>query len=704
LEGHALAEELIIDDSDSLALPKPGAHQLRILAPQLLELTLITTKNPDPAPVGEWNFVSTNGVLKLPAPSEFIVTSGATKIPVQQVGFKRRVLYAPLRQRDLRIGNEIYLVLGSAIASNTTVEVKNPSRRLWPANVHFAAKMDPLRYSPVLHVNQLGYVPASPKRAMAGYYLGTLDEMKISVAPAFAIVQLNDNKPVYSGTMKLRPDKGFPFQCYNQVWEAEFSDLREPGEYRLLVPELGTSYPFWIGEGVAAALTRTYALGLYHQRCGTNNVLPFTRWTHGPCHIAPAAVPLPESQFPDAWRIIAGKTVDATNEPRHIAPALKDAAFCLYPFNRYGEIDVSGGHHDAGDYSKYTINSALLIHHLVFALDTFPGIVELDNLGLPESGDGKSDILQEAKWEADFLAKLQDDDGGFYFLVYPRDREYESELLPDAGDRQIVWPKTTAATAASVAALAQCASSPHFRKQFPEAAAAYLEKAKKGWKFLEAALAKYGNDGAYQKLTHYGAEFQHDDELAWAACEMFIATRDQALHTRLRHMFDPGDAHTRKWGWVRLYEDYGCAIRSYAFAARAGKLAKSDLDLAFLTKCENEIIAAGEDQLKRAQNCAYGTSFPTETKRVRSAGWYFACDPAFDLAVASQLDYPVNNDPRPRFVDAIWSNFNFQLGCNPVNVSHLTGVGSRRQHEIVRFLDVEGRKELHAASTIRTYP
>ena len=695
--SHGFGQELIIDDSDPLALSKPGAHQLRVLAPDLLELTLITTKNPDPAPVDQWNFVSTNGVLKLPAVGEFAVTSGAAKIPVQQVGFKRRVAYAPLRQRDLRIGNQLYLVLGSAIASNATVEVKNPSRKLWPANFHFTAKMDPLRWSPVLHVNQLGYLPTAPKRAMAGYYLGTLDEMKLSAAPTFTVVQLADNKQVYSGTMKPRPDRGFPFQCYNQVWEADFSDFREPGEYRLLVPQLGTSFPFWIGEGVAATLARTYALGLYHQRCGTNNVLPFTRWTHGPCHTAPAAVPVPEAQFQDAWRIIAGKTVDATNEPRHTAPALKDAGSCLYPFVRYGEIEVSGGHHDAGDYSRYTINSALLIHHLVFAIDNFPGIADLDNLGLPESGDGKSDVLQEAKWEADFLAKLQDDDGGFYFLVYPRDREYESEVLPDSGDRQIVWPKTTAATAASVAALAQCASSPQFKKQFPEATAAYLEKAKRGWKFLEAALAKYGNDGAYQKLTHYGAEFQHDDELAWAACEMFIATRDQALHTRLRHMFDPGDAHTRKWGWVRLYEDYGCAIRSYAFAARAGKLDRADLDISFLAKCENEVIAAAEDQFKRAQNCAYGTSFPIETKRVRSAGWYFACDPAFDLAVAAQLEYPVNNDPRPRFLDAIWSNFNYQLGCNPVNVSHLTGVGWRQQHEIVHQYANNDRRVLPPA-------
>jgi hypothetical protein len=58
----------------------------------------------------------------------------------------------------------------------------------------------------------------------------------------------------------------------------------------------------------------------------------------------------------------------------------------------------------------------------------------MDNLGIPESGDGIPDVLQEAKWEADFLAKMQDADGGFYFLVYPKGREYESNVLPENGD------------------------------------------------------------------------------------------------------------------------------------------------------------------------------------------------------------------------------------------------------------------------------
>jgi hypothetical protein len=321
-----------------------------------------------------------------------------------------------------------------------------------------------------------------------------------------------------------------------------------------------------------------YALGIYHQRCGGANELPFTRFTHGPCHLAPAEVPDMSGKFDEVNAVLAKETADYRDNPRHTAPPLRDVAACLYPFVNYGPVDVHGGHHDAGDYSKYTINSAAFIHHLVFAADVFPGVSDLDNLGLPESGDGKSDILQEAKWEADFLARMQDADGGFYFLVYPRDREYENNVTPDHGDPQVVFPKTTAVTAAATAALAQCASSPAFKKQFPEAAALYLEKAKKGWAFLDRAIAKYGKDGAYQKITHYGNEFMHDDELAWAACELYLATGDPVFQQKLLEWLHPADPAERRWGWWRLYDAYGCAIRSYAFAVKAGKARREQLN------------------------------------------------------------------------------------------------------------------------------
>ena len=428
-------------DEPSLALPVPGSRELRLLSPSLLELTLITTNSPSAS--NGWDFISAGGQLRLPDAREFEVKVAGENIPVRALGFRRRVLYAPLKQRDLRVGNSLYLQLTSPVPEDNTVEILNPPATLWPADVHLSTSSSPLRWSPVIHANQTGYLQAFPKVAMVGCYLGSLGELDLNhLQPAsplgFKLLQASTGQPVFAGRLRPRPDKGFPFPCYQQVLEADFTEFKTPGEYRLQVPGLGVSHPFFINDGVAAAFARTYALGLYHQRCGASNSLPFTRFIHGPCHNSPASIPLPETNFAATWKFLAQANADAAKNPRHTAPRLTNNATSLYPFVKRGKIDVSGGHHDAGDYSKYTINSAGLIHHLVFAADVFPGVADLDNLGLPESGDGRSDLLQEAKWEADFLAKMQDDDSYFYFLVYPRNREYESDVPCDKGDPQVV--------------------------------------------------------------------------------------------------------------------------------------------------------------------------------------------------------------------------------------------------------------------------
>jgi hypothetical protein len=326
----------------------------------------------------------------------------------------------------------------------------------------------------------------------------------------------------------------------------------------------------------------------------------------------------------------------------------------------------------------------------MFEVDSLPGIAALDNLGIPESGDGISDVMEEAKWESDFLAKMQDADGGFYFLVYPTDREYESNVTPDHGDPQVVWPKTTSVTAASVAALAQCASSPLFKKTYPATAALYLQKAQLGWKFLTNAVAKYGKNGAYQKITAYGDNFADNDEMAWAACEIFLATGDAKAHQMLLSWFNPADPATWRWGWWHMSESYGHAIRSYAFAVQSGRVASaSQLNAAFLASCQQQIAAAGDDVLTWSQQNAYGTSFPPATKAVQSAGWYFSADQAFDMVVAYQLN------PKTNYLNALVANMNYEGGCNPVNASYVTGLGWKRQRSIV------SQWELNA---IRTLP
>jgi hypothetical protein len=656
-------------DESWLHLPAAGAHTLRAITGGVLELTYITApdgRTPPRRPA-------------LPPAGEFEVLIEGQRAAVKEIGFKRRVAYAPLQRRDLRVANTFYLVLEQPIPSGPDkspgIKVRHARSQLWPGDTVFSTTLDPQRWSPAIHVNQEGYAPELPKIAMVGHYLGTLGELPLAAETPFELLTA-DGRTVHRGHLLRRRERGFTYSPapYQHVWMADFSKVEEPGEYRLFVPGFGTSFPFRIHPGVMLNVTRAYALGLYHQRCGAPNELPHTRFTHEACHHAPAEVPVPASKFSKAWDIIA-KLND--KRPDHRAPWLRDERSQLYPFVRTGKIDVSGGHHDAGDYSKYTVNSAALIHPLIFAVDNFPGVAELDNLGLPESGDGIPDLLQEARIEAEFLAKLQDTDGGFYFLVYPRDRRYESGVLPEKGDAQIVWPKNTAATAAAVAALAQCASSPAFQRHYPADAKRYLEQALRGWKFLSAALAKHGQAGAYQKLTHYGDNFTHDDEIAWAAAELFLATGQPDFAERLYAAFNPASAETRHWGWVRAAFSYGNAMRSYAFAARSGRIAREKLEAGYLARCEAELRAAGEDVTRWSRQSAYGASFPEPTKRQRRGGWFFASDQAFDATVAYQLS------PRPDYAETVVANVNFELGTNPNNMSHVTGLGWRRQRELV---------------------
>ena len=668
----------------------PGAT-LRVLAPDLLEIELIQAKAPGPAEAGAWNFAVPASTVRVPDAGQFAVTAGDRPVAVTAVGLKRRVVRAPLGGREMWVGTWLYLRLAAAVPSDAAVTVVNPGGTLWPAATNFRAQADALRESPAIHVNEEGYLPLGPKQAMIGYYLGTLGELAVP-ADNFRIVTSRGDT-VFEGRLAARPDRGYSYSPapYQRVVAADFTALRTPGEYRLVVPGLGASLPFRIDDGVAMNFARAYALGIYHQRCGTDNALPFTRFVHGPCHVAPAAVPWPAADFAAVWQLIGASAHEGAAGAGN-GPVVDSEAAQLFPFVHHGTVNIAGGHHDAGDYGKYTTNSATFIHCLVFAVDSIPGAAECDNLGLPESGDGVPDLLQEAKWEADFLAHMQDDDGGFYFLVGPRDRAYESDVLPDDGDPQVVWPKNTAATAAAVAALAQASSSPRFRRAWPAVADDYLARARKGWQFLSAAIERHGIHGSYQRITHYGDNHGPDDELAWAAAEMFLATGEEEYHQKFREWCDPAGDRTRRWGWWRMNECWGHAIRSYAFGARSGRLDAARLDRKLQQKCEAEIEAAGRDALRNSDENAYGTSFPAETKRMQGGGWYFSLDQAFDLVVASLLEYPRGTDPRPRFLEAYLANLNYEAGTNPVNLSFVTGLGRRQPRELVHQFAANDRR------------
>jgi len=245
LTFDCLASNLRLTDDSPLQLPPVGASQLRVIAPTILELTLITAK---PSGLGHgdlWDFIDRNGQCHLPRVEQFLVSAEGRTNSVKDVGFRRRVLYAPLKQRDLRIANYLYLQLAEPIADHATVEVTNANRKNWPPILEFTIKAEPTRWSPAIHVNQTGYLPAYSKKAMVGYYLGSLGELNFQalagktgdkdkqpaqITPAaadaaatnpgsfstlrFQLLDATSGRPVFETNLTVRPDRGFPFPCY----------------------------------------------------------------------------------------------------------------------------------------------------------------------------------------------------------------------------------------------------------------------------------------------------------------------------------------------------------------------------------------------------------------------------------------------------------------------------------------------------------
>jgi hypothetical protein len=199
-------------DAQSLRLPAVGDSTLRILSPSILELTLISAaaKGPPEAPL-------------------FGVTVGGIRAEVAAVGAKRRVAYAPLAHSDLRIATEFYIRLARAIdppGAAQKVEVSSASAGWGSAPAVATAAFDPLRTSPAIHVNQEGYVPSFPKKAMIGYYLGDMGEMDIPPS-GFALIDARSGRPVYTGSLTPRPDIGYRTSPapYQKVLVADFSDF-----------------------------------------------------------------------------------------------------------------------------------------------------------------------------------------------------------------------------------------------------------------------------------------------------------------------------------------------------------------------------------------------------------------------------------------------------------------------------------------------
>ncbi|MDE5993411.1 MAG: glycoside hydrolase family 9 protein, partial [Oscillospiraceae bacterium] len=176
-------------------------------------------------------------------------------------------------------------------------------------------------------------------------------------------------------------------------------------------------------------------------------------------------------------------------------------------------LDVSGGWYDAGDVGKYVCPGATAVNTLMWTYNLFSEKFSDGQNNIPESGNGIPDILDEAKYELDFILKMQDkDSGGFYLKVKSRN-ENDGD-----GDRTVWNGKEdqclTNATADSSAILAF--ASTIYRDFDNEYADTLLSAAERGWLYMEE------NPSVYVDTTYSGEP--NSSSPFWASACLYYAT------------------------------------------------------------------------------------------------------------------------------------------------------------------------------------
>ncbi|MDD5394233.1 MAG: glycoside hydrolase family 9 protein [Thiothrix sp.] len=366
---------------------------------------------------------------------------------------------------------------------------------LWGTNALALQPADPsetvpsdvasVRQEARIGVNQAGYLPDAPKRAI------------ILNADATAPLELRQtHSNMLMATLPLGEATTTP-QGLRWQW-VDFSNVQLPGEYFLQQGSL-KSAAFQIGADVYASPSWLLQRSYYLQRCGVALRDPVSGIGHEACHANDAVY------------------------------ARDDA------FSKAGEPhEAQGGWHDAGDFGKYMATATVTVNRLLSLYLMQPQRYQDGALQIPESSNGKPDLLDEVAFELDWMLKMQRQDGAVYRkLAGPK---WVSARKPeDDTEQRLIFGVSTPETAKFASSMALAARA--YREVSPQAAKTYQQAAEKAWAWLEKnpnmdADWQKSDDGGSGKYLSSGTdteaslEFDDDDRLA-AAVELYLTTGDK---------------------------------------------------------------------------------------------------------------------------------------------------------------------------------
>lgn len=477
--------------------------------------------------------------------------------------------------------------------------------------------------SPV-RVNQHAYAAAGPKRATI--VDDSPDPLGWSLRDAAGAV-------VTSGRTTVR---GADAISGDHVHEADFSAVRTIGTgYTLAVGEQ-VSLPFDISKHPYDTLRRDALAYFYHNRSG---------------------LPIEAQYVGEAWARPAGHLGVAPNHGDTSVPCLPGT--CDY------SLDVRGGWYDAGDHGKYVVNGALAAWQLMDLYERSLRTADVEGLRdgllrIPEAGNAVPDVLDEARWEVEFLLRMQVPAGQpLAGMAHHKihDAAWTGHPMRPSDDPQLRYlhPPSTAATLNLAAAAAQCARIwAVWDKPFAARCRAAAESA---WQAARANPEVYAPDGGVGGGAY--DDTNATDEFSWAAAELYATTGKSAY---LPFVTTKIDSDIFYWGSTGALADLTIARLPGRFPA--------DRYLA----ARKRVIAVADGYLRVQQGQGYANPALPADGRYAWGSNSVTTNSAMVIATA----YDLTRDNRYR--DAVLETMDYLLGRNALNQSYISGYGERASH------------------------
>lgn len=334
-------------------------------------------------------------------------------------------------------------------------------------------------------------------------------------------------------------------------------------------------------------------------------------------------------------------------------------------------ISSPKGWFDAGDYGKYTVNSAITVHTLLRALENKPELFAGLELNIPESGNKIPDLLDEVLWNLDWMVTMQDSDGGLYHKLTAK--RFEGTQMPHLEYKpRFVVQKSTAAALDYAATLAVASRViAQYEDHFPGRAEQYKASALKAWDWaVKNPNVLFEQPEGFNTGMYRLDGDDYKDEWAWARAELFTLTGKKHF---LKGYEVAEKARAPEWSDVEML-----GMLALANNKKTPKKLKQEV-LDGLKK-------SADTWVKETQESGYGVPMFDRDFRWGSNG--FASNKAMALLDINKLI------PNPEYVKAAYALLDYMLGRNPLGVSYLTGFGENAiMNPHHRVSEADGIKE-----------